>query len=231
MKTWFNFPYKGTCQHPKSPGAWAVEVQGLTLRYPECAHSVLKDLSFQVIEGSRVALVGPNGAGKSTLLRALAALFPAESGRVRIFGRQPGSCHHRVVYLPQRGEVDWSFPVSVADLVLTGRYVHLGWFRRVRPSDWQKVVQVLRILDLEGLAGVQIGRLSGGQQQRALIARTLVHDAQLFLLDEPLNAVDTYTRQVIHHVLEKLKKEGKTVVMSTHEPSPYVDFFDQVVHL
>jgi manganese/zinc/iron transport system ATP- binding protein len=191
----------------------------------------VRQVSLRVPPGTRVALVGPNGAGKSSLLKAVAGLLPVSGGAVRVYGNPVGACHHRVAYLPQRGDIDWKFPITVERLVLTGRYAHLGWFRWPGARDRQVTKQVMEKLGLTGLAGRQIGRLSGGQQQRALLARALAQGADLLLLDEPLNAVDADTCGVIRGVLKELQQKGKTLVVATHESGRLESDFDAVVHL
>jgi ABC-type Mn2+/Zn2+ transport system ATPase subunit len=133
--------------------------------------------------------------------------------------------------LPQRGEIDWSFPITVSRLVLTGRYVHLGWFHCPSPHDYHLVALVLERLGVADLAEQQIGQLSGGQQQRTLLARALVQEADLLLLDEPFNAVDAPTREVIYAVLADLKAQGKTVVVTTHDLERLADTYDATIHL
>jgi manganese/zinc/iron transport system ATP- binding protein len=187
------------------------------VRYAETDVPALRGVNYQLPRGARVALVGPNGSGKSTLLRAAAGLLPVDRGEIRIYGNEVGACHHRVAYLPQRSDLDWRFPISLKGLVMTGRYVHLGWLSRPARHDSELVDAVLARLGLEELASRQIGQLSGGQQQRALLARALVQEADLLLLDEPMNAVDVSTRSVFDTVLHDLVAEGKSVVVATHD--------------
>jgi manganese/zinc/iron transport system ATP- binding protein len=195
----------------------ALEARGVSVRYAGVATPALHDVWLTVPIGARVALVGPNGAGKSTLLKAAAGLLPVSAGELRIYGQAVEACHHRVAYLPQRGEVDWRFPVSVRRLVLTGRYVHLGWLRRPGARDRALADAAVERLGLTALAELPIGQLSGGQQQRALLARALAQDADLLLLDEPLNAVDAANRAVVAHVLDELRQQRKTVLVATHD--------------
>ena len=170
------FPYG--CRHHADPVAQAdaLVVDDLTVNYPGSDSPAIEGISLRVPAGARVALVGPNGAGKSTLLKAVAGLLRVSRGDIRIYGNPVGACHHRVAYLPQRGEIDWRFPISVERLVLTGRYVHLGWFRWPGQRDFAIAREVLARLGLTELAGRQIGKLSGGQQQRALLARALAQE-------------------------------------------------------
>src|SRR5574341_493258 len=211
------FGYGGLCSVPIVPGQPALEVAGLTFTYPTAANPALTDVSLRVMPGEKVALAGPNGAGKSTLIKLLAGLEHAAAGMIRIFGNPVGACHHRVAYVPQRGEVDWRFPVSVREAVMMGRYVHLGWLRRPTRADHEAVDRALATMNLSDLADEQIGALSGGQQQRVMIARSLAHDAGLFLLDEPLNSLDVPTQELIFEVMDGLAGDGRAVIVSTHD--------------
>lgn len=225
------FPYRGSCRHLRKPGALPLEAKEVEVIYPGQLNPAFSQVSVSVQPGQRVGLLGPNGSGKSTFLRAAAGLLPLRAGRLLLFGQRPGACQHQVVYLPQRSNLDWDFPITVQRFILTGTYVHLGWLRRPRPKDKEAVNNVIKLLGLEKVANNQIGQLSGGQQQRALIARTLMHDADLFLMDEPLNAVDTETQEIIVFVLESLRKAGRTVLMSTHDISMSKGYFDFCIKL
>ena len=225
------FPYSGGRHANPLPATAALVTDGLCVCYPGTQRYALRDASVRAGRGARVALVGPNGAGKSTLLKAVAGLLPVAGGAVSLYGHAVGACHHRVAYLPQRGDIDWTFPVPVRRFVLAGRYVHLGWFRRPGKADHDITARVLDRLGLGELADRQIGKLSGGQQQRALLARALAQEADLLLLDEPLNAVDAGTRDVIYDVLSDLKAVGKTLVVATHDLGRLADAFDSVIHL
>ncbi|HEC23037.1 MAG TPA: metal ABC transporter ATP-binding protein [Chloroflexi bacterium] len=209
--------YGKTCTVPPVPGEAALEIEHVTFRYPGAPEPALEDVTLRIAPGERVALVGPNGAGKSTLIKLVAALEKPASGSIRIYGNPVGSCHHRVALVPQRSEVDWRFPVTVRDVVMMGRYVHLGWLKRPRREDHEAVERAMEMMQISDLAGRQVGELSGGQQQRVMLARTLAHDADLLLLDEPLNHVDVPTQELIFHVLEKLAAQGRAVIVSTHD--------------
>lgn len=211
------------------PGEPALWVQNLSSGHGN--GRFLHALTLCLPSGTRTALVGPNGAGKSTLLKTVSGLLPVQGGEVKIYGRSIGACHHRVSYLPQRGEVDWRFPMSVQQLVVTGRYVHLGWLKRPSPQDWHTAQEVMAQLGIQHLAGRQIGQLSGGQQQRTLLARALVQEADLLLLDEPMNAVDADTRHIVSQTMAQLQKQGKTFLVATHDLGRLEDDFDQVIHL
>ena len=213
------------------PGAPALAARSVSVGYAGTAGLALREASLRVPAGARVALVGPNGSGKSTLLKAVAGLLPVSAGEIAVYGNPVGACHHRVAYLPQRGEIDWRFPINVRKLVMTGRYVHLGWLRRPGRKDRKVVSEVIEDLGLTPLAERQIGQLSGGQQQRALLARALVQDGDLLLLDEPLNAVDAGTRGTISEVLSGLQRRGKTMVVATHDLASLASEFDGVLYL
>jgi manganese/zinc/iron transport system ATP- binding protein len=213
------------------PEAAALQTEQLNVCYPSTNRLALKNITLQAHRATRVALVGANGAGKSTLLKTAAGLLRPNAGKIAIYGNPVGACHHRVAYLPQRGEIDWSFPTSLERLVMAGRYVHLGWFRGPATDDRRIVRQVLDQLQLTNLAQRQIGQLSGGQQQRALLARALAQEADLLLLDEPLNAVDHETREIIYQVMDSLRLQGKTLIVATHDLGSLTEMFDHVVHL
>jgi manganese/zinc/iron transport system ATP- binding protein len=223
--------YSGRSRADVVAGAPALALDGLTVGYPGTPEPAVRAVSLTVAAGVRAALVGANGSGKSTLLKAVAGLLRPQAGAIRIYGRPVGACHHRVAYLPQRGEVDWRFPITVERLVLAGRYVHIGWLRRPGPDDRRRVAEVLAQLGLAELRRRQISQLSGGQQQRALLARALVQEADLLLLDEPLSAVDAASRQIIAGVLDGLRRQGKTSLVATHHLDRLDEEFDQVFTL
>ncbi|MEN9935717.1 MAG: hypothetical protein RLZZ387_2296 [Chloroflexota bacterium] len=223
--------YGKRCFTAATPGAPAVSIRGLSAAHPGSNTRAIEAISLEVAPGTRVALVGPNGAGKSTLLKVIAGLLPALAGEVRVYGLPIGGCHHRTAYLPQRGEIDWRFPITLRRLVLTGRYAHLGWLQRPGPADRAIADAMIERLGLSHLAERQIGELSGGQQQRALLARALTQESEMLLLDEPFNAVDAETRDVIVDVLAGLQRQGKTAIVSTHDLDRLPEDFDRVVAL
>jgi ABC-type Mn2+/Zn2+ transport system ATPase subunit len=225
-------PYRReTCHGQSAPEAAAVDVQSLTVTMNRDDRIALADVSLTVPVGARVALAGPNGAGKSTLLKTVVGLIKPQSGSVLLYGMPVGGCRHRVAYLPQSGEIDWRFPMTVRELIGSGRYVHLGWMKRLTAADQELVQHEISRLGLEALADRQIGQLSGGQQQRTILARALVQGADLLLLDEPMNAVDAETRSVLYRVLADLKVEGKTAIIATHDLDRLERDYDQVVYL
>jgi manganese/iron transport system ATP-binding protein len=209
--------YGKTCDHPAIAGEPALQMSGVSHRYPGLDHDVLDDVSVTVEPGERVALVGPNGAGKSTLIKLAVGLEQLQRGTISVYGNEASTCRHRVAVVPQRQSVDWRFPVTVEQVVMMGRYVHLGWLNRPQAKDLEAVDEALHRMEIDSLRERQVSELSGGQQQRVMLARSLAHDADLLLLDEPLNHVDLATQELMFHVIEKLCAVGKTVLVSTHD--------------
>lgn len=210
-------PYCLRCSKKPIEGTPAIAINNASANYPGGIRNAIDHISFTIEIGTRVALLGPNGSGKSTLLKVLAGLLHPSTGTIKIFGHPVGTCFHEVTYLPQRSDIDWDFPISLQKLVLTGSYIHLGWVLRPKKEHFQRVDEALELLGLQHLAHRQIGQLSVGQQQRALLARALVHNAELYLLDEPFNAVDIETQIIIRDTFDKLKRAGKTLLIATHE--------------
>jgi len=224
-------PYHRHAAQPPVADAPALAAEAVCVRYPGMLTDALHHVTCRIPVGTCVALVGTNGSGKSTLLKAAAGLLPVAAGTLRLFGYPAGACPERVAYLPQRGELDWRFPISVRRLVLTGRYVHLGWLRRPGRRDLALAEAALERLGLGPLAERQIGELSGGQQQRALLARALAQDADLLLLDEPLNAIDAQTQATVNGVLADLRRAGKTAIVATHHLEDVEQIFDHILCL
>ncbi len=223
--------YSGRAHVPAVEGAPAVSLRDLCITYPGFARPALVLDHLHLPAGQQLMLVGANGSGKSTLLKALAGLITPQQGSIQIHGRAAGACHHRVAYLAQLSELDWSFPIDVRRLALSGRFVHLGWLRRPTAADEQIVQHALDRLGIAHLARRQIGELSGGQQQRTLLARALVQQAQLLLFDEPLNAVDIDTRRIFQQTLAQLRTEGRSVIVATHDHGRLDEQVDQVLCL
>ncbi|GAB4531298.1 MAG: metal ABC transporter ATP-binding protein [Anaerolineae bacterium] len=210
------------------PGAPALEVSGLTVRYNSVY--ALDNISFQLKRGERVAVVGPNGAGKSTLFQVIAGVLSPTRGEVKVYGHKPGG-HICIAYVPQRSQVDWTFPVNVADVVMMGRIGRLGLFRWPQRHDWNYVHQCLEIVSMADLAERQIGELSGGQQQRVFIARALAQEAELMLMDEPLTGLDAPSQEGIFEVLEELRQREVTVMLATHDLNLAAERFDRLMLL
>jgi len=210
-------------------GRPAIEVNDLTVAYHE--KPVLWDLDLEVPAGVLMAIVGPNGAGKSTLIKAMLGLVRAAAGQVLFFGRPYAEQRRLVAYVPQRGSVDWDFPTSVLDVVMMGRYGALGWLRRPGKREREMAMAALAQVGMEEFAERQISQLSGGQQQRVFLARALVQDAQLYLMDEPFQGVDAKTERAIVAVLQELRRQGKTVVVVHHDLETVPEYFDHVLLL
>jgi len=206
-----------------------LSVYDLTVAYHR--KPVLWDVGFDIPPGKLVAIVGPNGAGKSTLLKGIMDLVPKASGRVEIFGKSYGQNRQRVGYVPQRETVDWDFPVNALDVVTMGLYQQVGWFRPIRKKHRDLAFNALSRVGIADLAQRQISQLSGGQQQRTFLARALVQDADLYLMDEPFAAVDAATERAIIEILRGMKEDGKTAVVIHHDLQKVPDYFDYVVLL
>ncbi len=204
-------------------------VDDLTVAYHR--KPVIWDIGFSIPPGSLVGIVGPNGAGKSTLLKAVLDLVPRASGRVTVFGKPYGQNRHRVGYVPQRESVDWDFPISALDVVTMGLYREIGWCRPVRKRHKEAARHALQEVGIADLADRQISQLSGGQQQRTFLARALVQNADLYLMDEPFAAVDASTEKAIVDLLHRMKKDGKTAIVIHHDLQTVPEYFDYVVLL
>ena len=210
------------------PGTPILNVSELSVRYN--GREALAAVSFQMRPGQRVAVVGPNGAGKSTLFKVIAGILAPSAGQVQVYGGGPGG-HICIAYLPQRTQVDWDFPVSVADVVMMGRIGKMGLFRNPTRYDWDLVHQALKIVGIEPLAKRQISQLSGGQQQRMFIARALAQEAELMLMDEPLTGLDANSMEDIFNIFDELKKRDVTVLVSLHNLRMAARRFDQILLL
>jgi manganese/zinc/iron transport system ATP- binding protein len=207
----------------------AVEVEDLTVAYRE--QPVLWDVDLSVPRGVLLAVVGPNGAGKTTLLRTVLGLVTPVAGSVRVFGGPVESRRLRIGYVPQRGSVDWDFPTNVFDVVQMGTYGRLGWLRRPGAAERAATLAALEKVGMADLARRQISQLSGGQQQRVFLARALVQDADLYIMDEPFQGVDATTERAIVTLLHELRAAGKTVIAVHHDLSTVREYFDWVAVL
>lgn len=191
----------------------------------------LENISLSTSCGNRVALIGPNGAGKSTLLKAIAGLVPRDSGSIRWRGTAVKKWSREFAYLPQREEVDWSFPITVRGLVEMGRYPQTGWWRKFTPEDTLAVDRALESLALLDLQDRQIRELSGGQQQRTFLARALAQEAHVLLLDEPFTGLDRNAAQLLGDLLARLAQEGRLVIASHHDLNTVPMLFDEALVL
>ena len=206
-----------------------LELENVTIAYN--AHPALQDISFEVPHGAQVAVVGPNGAGKSTLFKALVGLLPLQQGSIKIHGRPLGMHQDCVAYIPQREDVDWRFPVTVEDVVMMGRFGKFGWLRQPTAQDHENVRRSMAQMGILPLARRTIGELSGGQQQRAFLARALAQEPHILLMDEPFTGVDVTTQDATLALLEQLRQQKVTVLVSTHDLNMAAARFDAVILL
>jgi manganese/zinc/iron transport system ATP- binding protein len=213
-----------TSDHVASALCPAIAVEDLTVAYRE--KPAIWDLDLTIPSGVLAGVVGPNGAGKSTLLKTILGLIRPMAGSILVFGRPYHLSRRRVAYVPQRTSVDWDFPTDVLDVAMMGTYARLGWCRRPGRKERQDAQAALERVGINELAHRQIGQLSGGQQQRVFLARALVQNADLYLMDEPFQGVDAVTEAAIVDVLRSLRDAGKTVVAVHHDLSTVPKYFD-----
>lgn len=207
-----------------------LEALDVAVTYPN-GHTALRDARFRLEGGTICALVGVNGSGKSTLFKALMGFVTPSRGRVEINGRPVRDAQKRswVAYVPQAEEVDWTFPVSVWDVVMMGRYGYMNFLRVPRAADRAAVEESLRRVGMWEFRDRQIGELSGGQKKRVFVARALAQRGRLILLDEPFTGVDVKTEEAIIALLRELRSEGRLILVSTHNLGSVPEFCDQVV--
>ncbi|PKL85247.1 MAG: hypothetical protein CVV22_08910 [Ignavibacteriae bacterium HGW-Ignavibacteriae-1] len=207
----------------------AIEINDLTVAYND--KPVLWDIDLSIPQGVIMGIAGPNGAGKSTLIKSILKLVKPIAGKIKILGEDYDKVRKKIAYVPQRSAVDWDFPATVFDVVMMGTYGQLGWFRR--PGKIQKALafDAIQRVGMEEYADRQISQLSGGQQQRTFIARALVQNADIFLLDEPFAGIDAKTEKSIMQIFRELKAEGKTIVAVHHELITLSHYFDMITVL
>lgn len=197
----------------------AIEIKNLTVAYGE--NIALEDLNLNIEVGSLIALVGPNGAGKSTLIKTILKFLKQITGEIKINAKT-------LAYVPQRNSVDWDFPTTLFDVVEMGCYGRVGLFKRVSKEEKQKVLKAIEQVGMLEFKDRQISELSGGQQQRAFIARALVQEADIYLMDEPFQGVDSTTEKSIVEILKQLKAEGKTIIVVHHDLQTVPTYFESV---
>lgn len=200
----------------------AIEIRNLTVAYGE--NIALENLNLDIEAGSLMALVGPNGAGKSTLIKTILKFLKQITGEIKINGKT-------LAYVPQRNSVDWDFPTTLFDVVEMGCYGRVGLFKRVNKEEKQKVLKAIEQVGMLDFKDRQISELSGGQQQRAFIARALVQEADIYLMDEPFQGVDSTTEKSIVDILKKLKSEGKTLIVVHHDLQTVPTYFETVTFI
>ncbi|WP_323013481.1 manganese/iron ABC transporter ATP-binding protein [Devosia sp.] len=207
-----------------------IRVSDATVTYRN-GHTGLRDASFEIPTGTIAALVGVNGAGKSTLFKAIMGFVRVAKGEIRVLDRPVAEAlrQNLVAYVPQAEEVDWNFPVLVEDVVMMGRYGHMGPLRIARPADREAVSAALARVDMLELRKRQIGELSGGQKKRVFLARALAQDSRVILLDEPFTGVDVKTEEQIIALLRQLREEGRVMLVSTHNLGSVPEFCDRTI--
>jgi len=191
-----------------------LKIEHLTVAYGSVV--ALQDVNLELAGRNLVGVIGPNGAGKSSLLKAILAMVP-QRGKITIEGQPINQARERIAYVPQRSDVRWDFPVTVADVVMMGRYKSIGWVKFASKRDHQIVAESLEQVGMTEFRRRQISQLSGGQQQRVFVARALAQQADIMLLDEPLSGVDTSSQEVIIGLLNQLRDAGKLIIMATHD--------------
>ncbi len=213
-----------------APDAIGIKATDVTVTYRN-GHTALYDASFEIPRGTITALVGVNGAGKSTLFKAIMGFVPAAQGQITLLGKTVKQAlrENLVAYVPQSEEVDWAFPVLVQDVVMMGRYGHMGFLRRPKAADHAAVDDALRRVNMTDFRHRQIGELSGGQRKRVFLARALAQNGQVILLDEPFTGVDVKTEDQIIDLLRELRDEGRVMLVSTHNLGSVPEFCDRTV--
>lgn len=206
-----------------------IQIHDMTIAYHK--KPVLWDVDLDIPEGKLVGIIGPNGAGKSTLIKGVMNLVPKASGWVKIYGQSYEAMRRHIGYVPQRESVDWDFPISAIEVVMMGRYGHIGWIRRLRREDRRIAEEALAKVGMEEFAKRQISQLSGGQQQRVFLARALAQDARIYLMDEPFAGVDAATERAIIDILVELRRQDKTILVVHHDLQTVTNYFDWVIML
>jgi len=211
------------------------ETKGITARDVTVTyrngHTALRDTTFEIPTGTITALVGVNGAGKSTLFKAIMGFVPAAKGEITVLGMPVKEALRMsiIAYVPQAEEVDWSFPVLVEDVVMMGRYGHMGFLRRPSQADREAVTAALGRVNMADYRYRQIGELSGGQRKRVFLARALAQEGKVILLDEPFTGVDVQTEDAIIALLREMRDEGRVMLVSTHNLGSVPEFCDRTI--
>lgn len=213
-----------------APLSTGIKAEHVTVTYRN-GHTALSDASFEIPAGTITALVGVNGAGKSTLFKAIMGFVPAARGEISVMGMsvKAALAKNMVAYVPQSEDVDWSFPVLVEDVVMMGRYGHMGFLRRPSTADHAAVAKALDRVGMKAYRHRQIGELSGGQRKRVFLARALAQQGQVILLDEPFTGVDVQTEDAIVALLQAMRDEGRVILVSTHNLGSVPEFCDRTV--
>lgn len=205
----------------------AIHLEDMTIAYAE--KPVLWDIDLDIYDNSITAVVGPNGAGKSTLIKGILNIIKPVSGKVKIWGKDYRDVYKKIAYIPQTNNVNWDFPIIVEEVVLMGRYVHAGLFKRYSGKDKEIVKNALETVNMSEFASRHISELSGGQKQRVFLARAIAQNAEIYFLDEPLQGVDITTEAIVMDTLKKFQRQGKTIICVHHDLSTVRKYFDHVV--
>ena len=207
----------------------AISIKGLSVSFDK--KRVLTNIFLEIEAGKIYGVIGPNGAGKSTLFKAILDLIEIDSGSVKVEGQPIEKMRKKVVYVPQKNDVDWQFPATVYDIVLMGRYPHKKVFQRINQQDKDITLQALEEVGMLAFKDRQIGELSGGQQQRVFLARALCQESDIFFLDEPFVGVDITTEEKIIQILKRMASKGKTLLVVHHDLATVRKYFDKVILL
>jgi manganese/iron transport system ATP-binding protein len=210
--------------------AGGISVRNATVTYRN-GLTAIRDASFEIPTGTIAALVGVNGSGKSTLFKSIMGFVRLARGDIEVLGMPVREALRKnlVAYVPQAEEVDWIFPVLVEDVVMMGRYGHMGMLRIPKPADHDAVDAALRRVNMLDYRKRQIGELSGGQKKRVFLARALAQDGRVILLDEPFTGVDVKTEDQIIALLRELRDEGRVMLVSTHNLGSVPEFCDRTI--
>lgn len=205
----------------------AVSIKNLTVTYHK--KPAIKGINLDIDEGAIIGIIGPNGAGKSTLIKAILGLLPADTGEIKIFGKDNSESLKRASYIPQKEQFDWDFPINVSEVVMMGRYPHISLFGRPSEKDEEIVSRMIDKVEMKNYEHTQIRNLSGGQQQRIFVARALAQESDIYFLDEPFVGVDAKTETAVFNLIKELKDNGKTILIVHHDLGKVKDYFDKLI--
>lgn len=206
-----------------------IEIKNISVAYDET--TVLENVNLNIKRGDFLALMGPNGAGKSTLLKTILNFIKPIGGEIKIKGKLYKEVRKKIAYVPQRGSVDWDFPITLFDVVEMGCYGRVGFLKKINKTEKKNVERVIEKVGLTEFKERQISKLSGGQQQRAFLARAILQNAEIYLMDEPFQGVDSKTEKAIVEILKELKKSGKTLIVVHHDLQTVTSYFDTVAFI
>lgn len=207
----------------------ALKVEQISVYYEKTP--VLWDISTEIPSGKLIGIIGPNGAGKTTFIKTILGLLQPMTGHIEVLGSPLKKGSPNIAYVPQRESIDWNFPITVFDLVLMGRYGHIGLFRWPRKADKEAAKHALEMVGMLDYAKRQISELSGGQQQRIFLARAIAQNPSLYLMDEPFAGLDLGTEKILVNLLKELRDSGKTILIVHHDLSSVETYFDWIVML